>query len=232
MEFLQNIVDNTEFPLLAAFILGIMTAISPCPLAMNFTATAYLSKNITNKRRVLLNGVFYTLGRMLCYTTLATIIYLGASKLIVARWMEQIDGIWVGIALVIIGILMLDIIKINIPIFNRLTSNINDKQSKQSYWYALFIGILFALSFCPYSGIIYFGVLIPLTLTSAEGLLLPPIFSIATGLPVIIIAFLLAYSMDNIDRFYSNIRLLEKWIRRIVASIFISVGIYFIIINL
>lgn len=232
MEFLQNIVDSTDFPLLAAFILGLMTAISPCPLAMNITATAYLSKDITDKRRVVLNGVFYTLGRMFSYTALATIIYLGASKFQVSKWFQQIDGIWIGIALVVIGILMLDVIKLNMPFLSNWTSHVSEKQTKRNYWNAFLMGVLFALAFCPYSGVLYFGVLIPLTLASPEGLLLPPVFSVATGLPVIIIAFLLAYSVANVGKFYNNMKSFEKWFRHIVAAIFIIVGIYYIIINI
>ena len=232
MEFLQSIVDSTDFPLLAAFILGLMTAISPCPLAMNITATAYLSKDIADKRRVVFNGIFYTLGRMFSYTALATIIYFGASKLQVAKWFQQIDGLWTGIPLVVIGLLMLDVIKFNIPFLSQWTSRVSGKQTKRSYWNAFLMGVLFALAFCPYSGILYFGMLIPLILTSPEGLLLPPVFSVATGLPIIFIAYLLAYSVANVGKFYNNMKSFEKWFRRIAAAIFIVVGIYYIIINI
>ncbi len=232
MEFLQQIVDSSNIPLLTAFVLGLMTAISPCPLAMNITATAYLSKDITDKRRVMFNGIFYTIGRMFSYTALASIIYLGASKFRVARWFRQIDGLWIGIGLVVIGLLMLDIVKLNISFLSGFTSNISEKHTKRNYWSSLLMGTLFALAFCPYSAVLYFGGLIPLMLANTEGLLLPPVFSIATGLPVIIIAWLLAYSVSNIGRFYDNIKLFEKWFKRIVAAIFIAVGIYYIIINI
>ena len=232
MEFLQNIVDSTDFPLLAAFIWGLMLAISPCPLAMNITATAYLSKDITDKKRVMLNGVFYTLGRMFSYTALATIIYFGASKLQVAKWFQLIDGIWIGIALIVIGVLMLDIIKIDIPFLSKWTSRVSEKQTKRNYWNAFLMGVLFALTFCPYGGVLFFGVLIPMTLASPEGLLLPPVFSVATGLPVIIISFLLAYSVSNIGKFYNKMKTFEKWFRYIVSVLFIGVGIYYIIINI
>ncbi|HPW66979.1 MAG TPA: aromatic aminobenezylarsenical efflux permease ArsG family transporter [Salinivirgaceae bacterium] len=232
MEFLQHIVDSTDIPLLSAFILGLMTAISPCPLAMNITATAYLSKDIADKRRVLFNGLFYTLGRMFSYTALATIIYLGASKFHVSKWLQQLDGIWIGVALLIIGILMLDVVKLNIPLFQKLTTRISQREIKRNYWNSFLLGVLFALAFCPYSAVLYFGGLIPITLASGEGLLLPPVFAIATGLPVIIIAWLLAYSVANIGRFYNSMKSFEKWFRRIVAAIFIIVGIYYIVINI
>jgi cytochrome c-type biogenesis protein len=232
MEILQQLADSSNIPLLTAFILGIMTAISPCPLAMNITATAYLSKDISNKRRVLFNGLFYTLGRIFSYTALASIIYLGASKFQIARWVQQIDGLWIGIALIVIGILMLDIIKFNINFLGKLTSKIAERKMKRNYLNAFLLGALFALAFCPYGAVLYFGGLIPLTLASFEGLLLPPVYAFATGLPVIIVACLLAYSVSNIGKFYNSMKSFEKWFKRIVAAVFIGVGIYYIIINI
>lgn len=231
MEWLQQMVDmyKTDLPMLAAFVLGLMTAISPCPLATNITATAYLSKNLTEKRKVLFNGGFYTLGRMVTYTTLGLIFYFGASQFQVAKFIQGIGGIWLGIALVVAGILMLDIIKFNIPFLDKLKPKVNEDKQHGGYWNAFIMGIVFALTFCPFSGVLYFGILIPMTIATPAGLLLPPIFSIATGLPVIIIAWLLAYSMSNIGKFYNSMQSFEKWFKRVIASIFILVGIYYII---
>lgn len=232
MDFLQQLVDNSDIPILTAFILGLMTAISPCPLATNITATAYLSKDITDKKRVLFNGVFYTLGRIFSYTVLGLIFYFGASKFHVAKILQNISGLYLGIALIIIGILMLDIIKFNIPILNKFTSKVSEKKMEKNYLNAFLLGVLFALAFCPYSGVLYFGVLIPMTISSASGLILPPVFAIATGLPVIIIAYLLAYSMSNVGKFYNRMKSFEVWFRRIISAIFIIVGIYYVITNL
>lgn len=229
MEFLQNLVDGSNFPLLTAFLLGLMTAISPCPLATNITATAYLSKDIGDKRRVMFNGVFYTLGRMFTYTALGLIFYFGASQFQVAKLLQNVGGMWLGIALVIIGIFMLDIIKIKVPGMNKLTSKIENKEGKKTYLDAFLLGLLFALAFCPYSGVLYFGGLIPMTIASPSGLLLPPVFAIATGLPVIIIAWLLAYSVSNVGKFYNKMNAFQKWFKWVVAAIFIIVGIYYII---
>lgn len=231
MEWLQHLVDayKSDLPMLAAFVLGLMTAISPCPLATNITATAYLSKNITDKRRVLLNGIFYTLGRMFSYTALGFIFYFGASQFKVAKLLQGVGGMWLGVALVIVGILMLDIVKFNIPFFDKLKPKVNEEKQKGGYWNAFIMGVAFALAFCPFSGVLYFGVLIPMTIAAPSGLLLPPIFSIATGLPVIIIAYLLAYSMSNIGTFYNKMNTFQKWFKRIVAAIFIIVGIYYIV---
>lgn len=232
MEFLQQLVDNSDIPILTAFILGLMTALSPCPLATNITATAYLSKDITEKRRVFYNGIFYTLGRTFSYTALGLIFYFGASKFQVAKLLQNVGGIYLGIGLVIIGILMFDFIKINIPGLNKISQKVSQKNMKKSYLNAFLLGVLFALAFCPYSGVLYFGVLIPMTISSPTGLLLPPIFALATGLPVIIIAYLLAYSMSNVGKFYNKMKTFEVWFRRVISSIFIIVGLYYIIVNI
>lgn len=229
MEYLQNLADGSNWPILTAFVLGLMTAISPCPLATNITATAYLSKDIGEKHRVLFNGLFYTLGRMFTYTALGLIFYFGASQFQVARLLQNIGGMWLGIALIVIGILMLDVIKWNIPGMGKLTSKLEKKEGKKNYLDAFLLGLLFALAFCPYSGVLYFGGLIPITIASPSGLLLPPVFAIATGLPVIVIAWLLAYSVSNVGKFYNKMNIFQKWFKRIVAAVFIMVGIYYVI---
>ncbi len=229
MEYLQNLADGSNWPILTAFVLGLMTAISPCPLATNITATAYLSKDIGEKHRVLFNGLFYTLGRMFTYTALGLIFYFGASRFQVARLLQNIGGMWLGIALIVIGILMLDVIKWNIPGMGKFTSKLEKKEGKKNYLDAFLLGLLFALAFCPYSGVLYFGGLIPITIASPSGLLLPPVFAIATGLPVIVIAWLLAYSVSNVGKFYNKMNIFQKWFKRIVAAVFIMVGIYYVI---
>ena len=127
---------------------------------------------------------------------------------------------------------MLDVIEIKISFLNNLGTNPSETKQKGKYWDAFIMGAAFALAFCPFSSVLYFGVLIPMTIVAPTGLLLPPVFAIATGLPVIIIAYLLAYSMANIGLFYNKMKSFEKWFKRVIALIFIVVGIYYIIINI
>jgi sulfite exporter TauE/SafE len=226
MESLQNILDNTQMPVLYAFILGLMTAISPCPLATNITATAYISRDIENKRKIFLNGIIYTLGRAVSYTALGLILYFGASKFQVSKLFQGYGPMLIGPFLIIIGIFLLDVIKFNLPGVSGVSEKIANSGKKGSSWVALLLGIIFALAFCPYSGVLYFGMLIPLTISSVQGLFLPIIFAIATAIPVLIIAWILAYSVSGIGNFYNRMRSFEKWFRRIVAVLFIIVGIY------
>src|SRR5574344_2365357 len=74
MEWLQNVLDTTQIPILSAFILGLLTALSACPLATNITAVGYIGKEIDNKRHVFVNGLIYTLGRVVSYTLLGVVL--------------------------------------------------------------------------------------------------------------------------------------------------------------
>ncbi len=226
MEFLRNILENSQYSVVTALLLGLMTAISPCPLATNITAIGFISRDIDNRKKVFINGLVYTLGRAISYFGLALILYFGASQMNISRlfqgWGEKI----LAPLLIFIGLLMLDVINIRFPGFSSITGKIWN-EGKGSYWSALLLGMVFALAFCPYSGVLYFAMLIPMTI--AGGLYLPIVFAIATGFPVILFAWLLAYSIGNVGRIYNRIKIIEKWFRRVVAILFICVGLYYFI---
>ena len=228
MHYLQDLLDQSQLPILTAFLLGLMMAISPCPMATNITAIGFISKNIEDKRRILLNGLIYTLGRALSYSSLGIILYFGASKFHVSRFVQSTGERYLGPLLILIGVYMLDVIRINFPQINGLSARYSEKNHKNNGWGALLLGIIFALAFCPYSGVLYFGMLIPITISSASGLYLPVVFAIATGLPVIIVAWILAYSVSGIGSFYHHLQSFEKWFKRVVAVLFILVGFYYV----
>ena len=228
MEFLQSILENTEYSFVAAFILGLMTAISPCPLATNISAIGFISRDIENRKRVFMSGLVYTLGRAISYTALAVILYFGASQMDISMIFQGWGEKLLGPVLIVIGLFMLDIIKIKFPGLSGLTEKIGDR-SKGSYWSSLLLGIVFALAFCPYSGVLYFMMLIPMTIASASGLYLPVVFAVATGIPVIIFAWFLAYAVGNVGKLYSKIKTFELWFRRVVSVLFILVGLYYTI---
>ncbi|MCX6789628.1 MAG: aromatic aminobenezylarsenical efflux permease ArsG family transporter [Candidatus Gribaldobacteria bacterium] len=227
MDFINSLIDNYNIPILTAFLLGVLTSISPCPLATNITAIAYISKEIKTAKHTLLNGIFYTLGRGASYTILVALIYLGLSSFQISSifrgWGDKI----LGPVLIIIGLIMLGVIKINF-------SKGGEKIEKMKIWLArkgfvgsFLLGMLFALAFCPYSGVLFFGVLIPLVLQSAEGLLLAPIFALGTSLPVILFSFLIAFSIQKLAQVFQITRKIEKITRYGVAAIFLGTGVYY-----
>ncbi len=228
MEFLTNLLENSTMPWLSAFVLGLMTAISPCPLATNITAVGFISKDIENRNRVFVNGLLYTLGRAISYTLLAFIIYFGADQLQFSGLFQLYGEKIIGPLLIIIGLFMLDVIKIKFPGMSRLTSRM-ETRNKWGYFDAILLGMVFALAFCPYSGVLYFGMLVPMTVASASGLYLPMVFALATGIPVIILAWILAFSVGSIGSVYNKLKIFEIWFRRAIAILFIAVGFYYII---
>lgn len=228
MEFLTTLLENSTLPFFTAFVLGLMTAISPCPMATNITAVGFISREIENKNRVFINGLFYTLGRSLTYTIIPVIIFLGADQIRFAGFFQRYGEKFIGPLLVIIGLFMLDLIRISLPGMNRITSRFQEKK-RWSYLDATLLGVVFALAFCPYSGVLYFGMLVPMTVTSPAGLYLPLIFAIATGIPVIIFAWIIAYALSGLGDFYNRLKTFEHWFRRGIAILFIAVGIYYII---
>ncbi|SFD86966.1 aromatic aminobenezylarsenical efflux permease ArsG family transporter [Thermophagus xiamenensis] len=226
MEFLQSILENTEIPFFTAFILGLMTAISPCPLATNITAIGFISKDMQDRRQVFFNGLIYTFGRSITYTLIGLIFFFGASQFKVAGFIQTWGEKIIGPLLIVIGLFMLDIIKLNVPGFSSLTDKIEERSGK-NFGGVLLLGILFALAFCPYSGVLYFGMLIPMTVSSVSGLYLPIIFALGTGIPVIIFAWLIAFSVNSIGNTYNKLKTFEIWFRRIVSILFIGVGTYY-----
>ena len=227
MEFLTNLLENSTMPWVTAFALGLMTAISPCPLATNITAVGFISKDIENRNRVFINGLLYTLGRAISYTVIPLVIFLGADQFKFSGFFQQYGEKLLGPLLIIIGLMMLDIIKMNIPGVSRLTSKMEGK-TRWGYFDAILLGMIFALAFCPYSGVLFFGMLVPITITSASGLYLPVVFAVATGIPVIVFAWVLAYAVSGIGNVYNKIKTFELWFRRVVAVLFIGVGIYYL----
>lgn len=226
MEWINELAQNQEMPLLAAFALGLLTAIAPCPLATNITATAFIAKTINSRKKVLLSGLLYTLGRMFSYTFIGAIIYFGANTFQIAKLFQGNGEKYIGFVLVILGLIMLDIIKLNFIKGGDWIENLSDKFKTKGLLGSFLLGALFALAFCPYSGALFFGMLIPMTIKS--GLAMPVLFSIGTGLPVILFAFVIAFSMEMLGIYFKAITKIEKIMRILAGVTFIVTGLYYI----
>jgi len=227
MEHLEHFFLTSSFPLVSAFLLGIATSIHPCPLTLNITAIGYISNDLKQKRQVLYKGLIYTLGRMFTYVALSFIIYLGADILHISSLFQNYSGVWVGVFLIVLGVLMLDILPFSLPFSSKITSFFNRK-IKDTKYSSFLLGTAFALVFCPHTAVFFFGMLIPLIVATPEGFFLPAAYAAGTGLPVVLAACILTFGMANISIFFNNIKIIERWIRIITAIIFIFAGIYFI----
>jgi cytochrome c-type biogenesis protein len=229
MDFLQNILDNSNIPILTAFVLGLLTAISPCPLATNITAIGYIGRDIESRQRIFWNGILYTAGRIIAYSVLgAILIYIlhrGEDMFFIQKGVSKWGEMLIAPAMILIGLFMLFGDRLHLPKFG-FSGNVESDKLKGSLG-SLFLGILFAMAFCPTSGVLYFGMLIPMSAQATGGYFLPLVFAFATGLPVIFVAWLLAYSVAGVGTFYNRMKIFQKWFNRIVAILFILVGLYY-----
>lgn len=228
-ELLTGLYENARVPVFSAFFLGLLTAISPCPMATNITAIGFIGKDLDNKQRVFINGLIYTFGRMLSYSTLAIVLFIGADQFKISSFFQIHGEKILGPFLLLIGIFMLGLFQINFPGMNRFSKKLEAK-NHWNYWNVLLLGMVFALAFCPYSGVLYFGMLVPISIASAKGLLLPPVYALATGIPVIIVAWLLAFAVSGVGKFYHSLKTIEFWMRKIIGVLFIAIGLYYFIV--
>jgi cytochrome c-type biogenesis protein len=229
MEFLQNILDNSNIPIVTAFVLGLLTAISPCPLATNITAIGYIGRDIESKQRIFWNGILYTVGRIIAYSVLgAILIYIlhrGEDMFFIQKGVSRWGEMLIAPVMILIGLFMLFSDRIHLPKFG-FSGNMESEKLK-GMWGSLLLGMLFAMAFCPTSGVLYFGMLIPMSAHATVGYLLPIVFAFATGLPVILVAWFLAYSVAGVGKFYNRMKIFQKWFNIVVAILFILVGLYY-----
>ena len=231
MTFMEAM-GTSDIAIVAAFFIGLMMAISPCPLATNITAVAYISKKIQNSRHTIMVGFVYTLGRMFTYVTLAFfIVSFGLNVQSLALPLQKYGGMLIGPFLIIMGVLMLDVIELNFLKESRKIDILKEKLSEKGYFGAFGLGVIFALAFCPFSAVLFFGMLIPLALKFSDGIFIPSVFAFATGLPVILFSFLLVYSISKMGIVMNKVQLFEKYTRTVVSMVFIGVGLYYTIIQ-
>lgn len=210
--------------------LGILTSISPCPLATNIAAVSYISNNVTRPQLTLWAGLLYVTGRMVTYLILGAIMV--ASLLSIpdlSLLLQKHFNIMLGPLLLIAGVFLLGIIRLNVNGFS-MTGKTQRKLESYGIWGAGLFGILFALSFCPVTAALFFGSLVPLSVTHHSSFVYPAVYGIGTGLPVMVVAILIAMGAKYIGEFFNRVKRFELWARKLTGGIFILVGVYFILV--
>ena len=213
----------------SAFWLGILTSISPCPLATNIAAVSFLSKRITHTKAVFFSGLFYVIGRMVTYAVLGfLIIYSLLSVPTIANFLQRYMNKALGPILIIVGLFLLGVFKFNIPGFT-LSKDKQETLAQSGIKGSFILGVIFALAFCPTSAALFFGSLIPLSLKSEFGTILPFIYGIATGLPVLIFALFMALGIKSVSRWFNKVIKFEIYAKKVTGIIFILAGIYYVL---
>ena len=213
---------------LSALWLGILTSISPCPLATNIAAVSFLSRKIEHPRMVLWSGFAYTLGRMTAYVIIGVILISSFAGIpATANFLQKYMNKILGPVLIVVGLFLLDILKLNFLDFS-ISSERQNKLAKMGILGSFLLGAIFALSFCPISAALFFGSLIPLALNNNFGIAFPFIYGIGTGLPVVIFAIGITLGVHSIAHWFNKVTKLEIYMRKVTGVIFILVGIYFL----
>jgi len=216
----------------AAFWLGILTSISPCPLATNIAAISFLSKKVVHPRLVFLSGLAYTIGRMVSYAVLGFLIINSLLSVpAVANFLQRYLNKAFGPILIITGLFLLDVIRFSLPGLS-LSQKYQKELAESGISGAFVLGAFFALVFCPVSAALFFGSLIPLALENRSGLILPFIYGIGTGVPVLGFAIAIALGVKSLSRWFVQIKLVESYMRKITGCIFIVVGVYYLFVYL
>ncbi|MDD2624093.1 MAG: aromatic aminobenezylarsenical efflux permease ArsG family transporter [Candidatus Riflebacteria bacterium] len=208
--------------------LGILTAISPCPLAANIAAISFIGRQMGNRGAIFFSGLLYSLGRVLVYVLLGYVISSGlfASGQI-SRFFQNYLNEALGPLLILLGMILLNLIGTEIGSVKLVGDGLQQKAAKRGVIWALPLGILFALSFCPVSAGLFFGALIPLTLKSGSALYFPGIYGVCTAIPVVIFAFLIAYGGEKLGKAYNNLSKIQVFVRDLTGTVLIIVGIYY-----
>jgi cytochrome c biogenesis protein CcdA len=212
--------------------LGILTSISPCPLATNIAAISFIARDMSSARRVLATGVLYTLGRTLTYLILGALLVTSLLSIPeVAMFLQTYMNKALGPLLLVVGLILLDVIPLRFS-----TScgggRIERWAESAGVWGSLPLGMVFALAFCPVSAALFFGSLIPLALNAGSSVTLPSLYGIGTGLPVFVFAVLIGLGAQWVGKAFNKLTQIEKWARRVTGVIFIAVGIYLSLVHL
>jgi len=222
--------EGVNIPVLSALFLGLLTAISPCPMATNIAAIAYVSRRVTDRRYAIMTGTLYTLGRMISYSVLGILIIVAGLEIPgVASFLQDFGEQILGPLLIVVGLIMLNIDRLSFSLGGGKLSSIGGKVADRGMIGGLLLGVLFALAFCPYSAVLFFGVLIPLALKTTGGVTLPAVFAIGTGLPVLVFGILISIGVSRVSTWLNVLTRAEKIIRVIVSIIFIGIGIYYVV---
>jgi len=210
-----------------ALSLGILTSISPCPLATNIAAVSFIGQRVGSPLRAFLAGVLYALGRALTYVAVAAVVLMGlTSKSAVSQALQEYMNKLLGPILILVGMFLLELL--SWPTSGRgLSDRMQQRVRSSGIWGAALLGILFALSFCPISAGLFFGSLIPLCLEQQSYLLLPALYGLGTALPALAFALMIAFGAHWVGKAFDRTIVFERWARRVTGVLFIGIGIYF-----
>jgi len=214
----------------SALWLGILTSISPCPLATNIAAISFIGRRVGNPRRVFFAGLLYASGRIAAYVILGIIIVASLlSSTQISLFLQKYLNRALGPILILVGMVLLELIPLRLP-GGGFSDGFQRRAERFGMWGAVVLGFVFALSFCPLSAALFFGSLIPLSLEHSSRISLPALYGLGTGLPVLVFAVVISFGATSLGKVFNVLAGFEKWARYVTGAIFIIVGFYYCLI--
>lgn len=205
--------------------LGVLTSISPCPLATNVAAIAFVSRDGGTPKRALTAGLLYTLGRSIAYVLLAAVAVFAMERLLgLSTFLQETFYKLLGPLLIVVGMVLVGLIDLKLP--QRAQTVSEERVRRGGVFAALPLGALFALSFCPVSAALFFGMLIPLATKHGSVLTLPTVYGVATGLPVALFAGAIAFGANRVAAAFRAASNVERIARPLTGVVLILIGLY------
>jgi cytochrome c biogenesis protein CcdA len=210
----------------AAIWLGILTSLSPCPLATNFAALSFIGRRLESPRAVLASGVLYTIGRSIAYVALGSLLVFSlVSTPFLSHVLQKYSIKIMGLLLILVGMVLLGLIEVRLPGWGG-GEGLQRRADRWGLWGAAVLGIIFALSFCPVSGALFFGSLLPIAVRDNSPWLYPAVYGVGTALPVVVVAVFMAFGARSMAKVFNRMTLFERWARRATGVVFILVGVF------
>ena len=206
--------------------LGVLTSISPCPLATNVAAISYIGRRVDRPRLVLLSALTYSLGRAIAYAAVSAVVVLGLLSVPgLSQFLQRYLNKVLGPLLVLVGMYLLGLLRTGVST-TAGSDELRKKAAEGGAFGAMVLGALFALSFCPVSAAIFFGSLVPLSLQHGSKVVLPAVYGLGTALPVVLLALVATGGAKTLSAAMRRVGTLGGWARRITGLVFVAVGIY------
>lgn len=218
---------DTALAASGAFWLGILTSISPCLLATNVAAIAFLARRVDSPRFVLISSLFYIAGQALAFVLLAMALVSSLLSVpLASHWLQKYMFRLLGPILILCALFLLDLLSVQLGT-GRLKAWAQGRARTGGFWVAAVLGIVFAMSFCPTTAALFFGILLPLAIAHESSVFLPLVYALGVALPVMAFSLLIAFSVHRVARVFARVARVERWARSVTGGIFLAVGLYF-----
>ena len=212
-----------------ALVLGFMMILDPCTLFTSVAAIGYIDRELQNKKRVLTCGLMFVLGKLAAYVLLSIPFIMGAQTEGIHHVLNEWGEPLLCVFMLVCGVLLLFTGHHHHDHDHGLNHVLQNVDDKSSWLWSFMLGIFFAIAFCPHR-LVYFFTMIDLAvtadLTPVGRYMLPVLFGLATGLPIMILAWIISYTAVNSQTLTEKLGKFEHWFRYACAVLFLGYGLY------